>query len=413
MADQLSSDLASLRIERNAPPRRGGLFGKLLVVLAVLGAAGAAYALGVPYLKSQVMKAEVEITEIASVSPAQASVELTSTGYVVAQSVSKAAPKVPGRVLKAYVREGSQVKAGDVLFEIDPADQRASIATAASQTAAARARAQTSRAQLSEARVQLERAQALAKEGISPKATADDLKARVASLEEAVKASDAEARAAGAAVSALGVTLEGFTVKAPISGTIVNKPPEVGEFVGPQPAGIAADMGGVEIADFSTMMIETDVPEQRLSQVKIGGPAEIVLDAYPSKRYRGKAIEITPRVNRTKATVTVKVAFVDDRENVLPDMAARVSFLTNELDKEQLKAPPKIIVPASAVTDLAGAKVVFRVDDGKVRVVPITLGAPFGSGFELANGPPAGTRVVKNPPKELRDGQAIKEKTGS
>lgn len=412
MADQLSSDLAALRIERTAPPRRAGSIGKVLAVLVVLGAAGAAYAVGVPYLKSQVMKAEVEITEIASVSPAQASIELTSTGYVVAQSVSKAAPKVPGKVLKAYVREGSQVKAGDVLFEIDPVDQRASIATAASQTAAARARAQTARAQLGEARVQLERAEALAKEGISPKAQADDLKARVASLEEAVKAADAEARAAGSLVSALNVTLDGFTVKAPISGTIVNKPPEVGEFVGPQPAGIAADMGGVEIADFSTMMVETDVPEQRLSQVKIGGPAEIVLDAYPAKRYRGKAMEITPRVNRTKATVTVKVAFVDDRENVLPDMAARVSFLASELDKEQLKAPPKTIVPAAAVTEVAGAKAVFRVDDGKVRLVPITLGPAFGTGFELVGGPSAGTRVVKNPPKELRDGQAIKEKSG-
>jgi RND family efflux transporter MFP subunit len=412
MADQLSSDLAALRIERVAPPRRGGYLGKVIVAVVVIGAAWAGYAVGVPYLQSQVMKAEVEITEIASVSPAQASVELTSTGYVVAQSVSKAAPKVPGKVLKAYVREGSQVKAGDLLFEIDPVDQRATIATAASQTAAARARAQTARAQLSEARVQLDRAEALAKEGISPKATADDLKARVASLEEAVKASDAEARASGAAVSALSVTLEGFTVRAPISGTIVNKPPEVGEFVGPQPAGIAADMGGVEIADFSTMMIETDVPEQRLSQVKIGGPAEIVLDAYPSKRYRGKAVEITPRVNRTKATVTVKVAFVDDRESVLPDMAARVSFLTSELDKEQLKAPPKTIVPAVAIADMAGSKVVFRVDDGKVRVVPVTLGPAFGSGFELTGGPSAGTRVVKNPSKELRDGQGVKEKTG-
>jgi len=412
MADQLSSDLAALRIERAAPPPRGGVIGKVLVAAVVVGAGVAGYALLVPYLKGQVMKAEVEVTEIASVSPAQATIELTSTGYVVAQSVSKAAPKVPGKVLKAYVKEGSKVNAGDILFEIDPSDQRASIATAASQTAAARARAQTARAQLAEARVQLDRAEALAKEGISPRGTADDLKARVASLDEAVKAADAESKAAGTMVSALGVTLDGFTVRAPIGGTIVNKPPEVGEFVGPQPAGIAADMGGVEIADFSSMMVETDVPEQRLSQVKIGGPAEIVLDAYPAKRYRGKAIEITPRVNRTKATVTVKVAFVDERENVLPDMAARVSFLTAELDKEALKAPPKTIVPAAAIATVAGAKAVFRIDDGKVRLVPITLGAPFGSGFELVRGPAAGTRVVKSPSAELRDGQGIKEKTG-
>jgi len=412
MADQLSSDLAALRIERTAPPPRGNVLGKVIVAAVVLGAGVAGYALLVPYLKGQVMKAEVEVTEIATVSPAQATVELTSTGYVVAQSVSKAAPKVPGKVLKAFVKEGTKVNAGDILFEIDPVDQRASIATAASQTAAARARAQTARAQLAEARVQLDRAEALAKEGISPRGTADDLKARVVSLDEAVKAADAESKAAGTLVSALGVTLEGFTVRAPIAGTIVNKPPEVGEFVGPQPAGIAADMGGVEIADFSSMMVETDVPEQRLSQVKIGGPAEIVLDAFPTRRYRGKAVEITPRVNRTKATVTVKVAFVDERENVLPDMAARVSFLTAELDKEALKAPPKTIVPSTAITTVAGAKAVFRIDDGKVRLVPVTLGPPFGSGFELVRGPAAGTRVVKSPSAELRDGQGIKEKTG-
>ena len=411
MADQLSSDLAALRIERTAPPRRGGGWvGRVLTLLALAGAAGAAYAFGLPYLESKVFKTEVEVTEIALVSPAQATIELTSTGYVVAQTVSKVAPKVAGKVTKSNVKEGSKVKAGDILFEIDPADHRAAIATAASQTAAARARAQMTRANLSEAKVQLERAEGLAKEGLGPKAAADDLKARVSSLEEAVKASDAEARATGALVGELNVTLESFTVRAPINGTIVNKPADVGEIVGPQPAGIAIDMGGVEIADFSTMMVETDVPEQRLSQVKIGGPCEIVLDAYPAKRYRGKAMEITPRINRTKATVTVKVAFVDDMENVLPDMAARVSFLSSELDKAAMQAPPKTIVPGSALATLSGAKIVYVFDDGKVRATPVELGPAFGTGFELARGPTPGTKIVNNPPASLPDGQRVKEK---
>jgi RND family efflux transporter MFP subunit len=413
MADQLSTDLAALRIDRGSPPQRGNLVVRVAIAAGLLGAAVAAYKVGVPYLEAKVFKQEVEVTEIAVVSPAQASVELTSTGYIVAQRTSKVAPKVAGKVAKANVREGSQVKEGDILFEIDPADQRAGIATAASQTAAARARIQTAKANLAEARGQLERAEALARDGIGPKGSADDLKARVAALEEMVKAAEAEARASGAVVGAMNVTLDGFTVRAPIGGTIVNKPPEIGEIVGPQPAGIAADMGGVEIADFSTMMVETDVPEQRLSQVKIGGPAEIVLDAYPSKRYRGKAMEITPRVNRTKATVTVKVAFVDDREGVLPDMAARVSFLSSELDKAELKAPPKTIIPGEAVATRNGAKVVFVVDDGRLRIVPIELGPAFGSGFELKRGPPPGTRLVKGPAETLADGQGVKEKTGS
>jgi HlyD family secretion protein len=414
MADQLSSDLAALRIERSPAPRQGGGWLGRVVILLLLGGAGvAAYVVGVPYLEAKVFKTEIELTEIALVSPAQASVELTSTGYIVAQAVTKVAAKVQGKVIKANFREGAKVNAGDVLLELDPSDVKASMATAASQVAAARARAQMARANLAETRSQLTRAQALAKDGIGPKSAADDLEARLASLDEAVKAADAEVKAAGAQVSAIGVTLDSFVLKAPISGTIVNKPPEVGEMVMPQPPGIAIDTGGVEIADFSTLQVETDVPEQRLSQVKIGGPCEIVLDAYPTKRFRGKAFEITPRVNRTKATVTVKVAFVDEREGVLPDMAARVSFLSSELDKAELKAPPKTIVPSEAIATLGGAKVVYVVEDGKVRATPVDLGPPFGSGFELTRGPAPGTKLVKSPPAGLADGQRIKEKSGS
>ncbi|HYJ09597.1 MAG TPA: efflux RND transporter periplasmic adaptor subunit [Polyangiaceae bacterium] len=411
MSDQLSSDLASLKIDRSAPrPKGKSPIGTIVTVLVVLGALGAGYKFGLPYLESAVFKTEVDVTEVITMSPAQASVELTSTGYVVAQSVSAVSAKVAGKVKAQRVREGSKVKAGDVLLEIDPTDQQASIASAASQAAAARARIQMSRAGLAEVEQQAKRAASLAQEGIGPKGAADDLMARAASLKEQVKASEAEARAQDALVNALRVNLESYTIIAPISGTVVNKPPEVGEFVGPQPSGVAIDMGGVQIADFTTLMVETDVPEQRLSQVKMGGPCEIVLDAFPSKRYRGKATEVTPKVNRTKATVTVKVAFVDANEGVLPDMSARVSFLTSELDKEAMAAPPKTIVPSTAVVDRQGAKVVFRLEDGVVRMTPITLGPAFGTGFEVQGGISAGVKIVNNPPQELADGQKIKER---
>jgi multidrug efflux pump subunit AcrA (membrane-fusion protein) len=169
-------------------------------------------------------------------------------------------------------------------------------------------------------------------------------------------------------------------------------------------------MGGVQIADFTTLQVETDVAESRLSQVKMGGPAEIVLDAFPSKRFRGKAVEITPKVNRSKATLTVKVAFVDENEGVLPDMSARVSFLSGELDKEAMKAPPKTIVPGSALADRNGSKVVFRLESGIVRITPVTLGPAFGNGFEVQSGVSSGTRLVNNPPPDLADGQKIKER---
>lgn len=411
MSDQLSNDLSALRIDRAPKPRAGAGWLRSAGVGALsIALLAAAYSFGRPYLEAKVFKTEVALTEIALVSPAQASIELTSTGYVVAQSDATVGAKIGGKVSKVYVKQGSTVKEGDVLFEIDPIDQNANIATAVSQAQAAKARTEAARASLQEIEIQARRARTLAERGVGTSSAAEDLEARAQALQEQVKASDAETKASTALVSALRVNLESYTVRAPISGKIINRPPELGEFVGPQPAGVAVDMGGVQIADFSTLMVETDVPEQRLSLVKLGGPAEIVLDAYPTRRFRGKAVELTPMVNRAKATVTVKVAFVDDSEGALPDMSARVSFLSNELDAQAMKTPPKTIVPSSALATVNGERVVYVVVDQKVRRVPVTLGPAFGNDFELVKGPAPGTRIVKEPPDGLMDGQAIKER---
>jgi multidrug efflux pump subunit AcrA (membrane-fusion protein) len=160
MSDQLSSDLASLKIDRSAPPRPKGKspLGAIVGVLVLLGAAGAGYQWGLPALQSAVFKTEVETTEVITMSPAQASVELTSTGYIIAQRDSAVACKVMGKVKAQHVRQWSKVKAGDVLLEIDPADQNASITTAYSQSAAARARIQTAKATLAETQQQARRA---------------------------------------------------------------------------------------------------------------------------------------------------------------------------------------------------------------------------------------------------------------
>ena len=91
-------------------------------------------------------------------------------------------------------------------------------------------------------------------------------------------------------------------------------------------------------------------------------------------------------------------------------MAARVSFLAKALDVAELKQPPKKIIPASAVIERAGAKVAFVLDNGKARMVTLTLGPPFAGGFEIIDGPAPGTKVIKDPPASLADGQPVKEK---
>lgn len=409
MADDLSTELQSLRIARDEAPPDRRRFGSLVGLASVVGLIALGYQFGWPYLESKVFKAKVRVTEISLVSPAQASVQLTSTGYIVPERSSKVSVQVPGRVKQLFVKRGQEVEAGQVLFELDVTDQKAGIMSAESRALANFANVETAKANLAETRLSAVRAHSMAAQGVSPKSQAEDLDARAAALEAAVKAAEAQTRASRAEVQALKINLGNYVVKAPIAGTILNKPPEVGEYVGPQPAGVTMDMGNVEIADLKSLVVESDVAEQRLGLVKLGGPCEIVLDAYPDRRFAGKALEVIPRVNRSKATIAIKVGFVGPTDGVMPDMAARVSFLTEELSAAALKQAPKTIVPASALVDRGGSRVVFVIADGRVRQVAVKLGPAFGEGFEVLSGPAPGTRVVKEPAPTLADGQSVQE----
>lgn len=413
MPDQLLTDLASLAIDRGeTDPDRRSPVTYLIFAIALGGAALLGYLFAYPYLEARIFKAEVALTEIALVSPAQAQVELTATGYVVPQKLSKLGAKVTGRVAEVMVRQGQKVKAGDPLIRLDELDSRAAIAASKARALSAEARVQTARANLAETEEQARRARTLAQKDVGPLATAVDLEARAQSLAATVKAAEAEARAAQAEVAALKTAHDQLTVAAPIEGTVLSKPPELGEIVGP-----ASALGTVslfELADLSreSLVVETDVPEARLHKVKIGGPCEIVLDAFPSRRLRGRTLEILPRVSRAKATVPIKVQFTDGVEGILPDMAARVNFLSKELDEKAMAEAPKLLVPASAVTERDGTKVVFVLerDSERLQRMPVLLGPPLGSGFELLKGPSAGTRVVRDPSPQITDGQRIKEK---
>jgi len=405
VSDQLSSDLASLRIDRDAPSPPSGAK-RVLVPLLVIAAIGGAGYFAYTKLEGVLMKPEMKTTEVALISPSQAEVTVTATGYVIPQRTSKVGAKLPGRLSKVFIHEGDTVKEGDVIATLEDADQKSQIVAASSRVGVASARIATARANLAEVTQQVEREKPLVASGAVGKSNLDNLVARENALREAVKAAEAETGAAQADVGTFGVGLRDYTIIAPIGGRIVTKPATVGEFVG----GIGNVGLIAEIVDFDSLMVETDVPETRLHLVKIGGPAEIVLDAYPNTRYRGVATELGQRVNRSKATIVVKVKFADLAENVLPEMSARVSFLSKAITDDALKESPKRVVANEAVVDRGGQKVVFAVDSGKLHLIPVKVGGPVGgSAVELVDGPPPGTKVVAKPAPDAADGQRIKE----
>jgi RND family efflux transporter MFP subunit len=403
--DHLAADLASLRIDRAPKPPRRGL-GVVLGAVVGVGALGAAVVMGRPYVESRVFRTEVEVTEISAISPAQAEVDITATGYVIPQSTAKVAAKIVGRVSKVAVHEGSTVKAGDVLFELDPDDQNAAIAAAQARAAAAAARIATARANAVEVDLEYRRSKKLVESGAASRAEAENTKARLDSLAAQISAAQAEAHASQAEVHSLSTGAKNLKITAPIDGTVMSKPASVGDVVNPgQPL--------VELANFATLLVEVDVPEGRLGKVKLDAPCEIVLDAFTSERFPGKVVEVGPRLNRAKATALVKVKFDKPPTELRPEMSARVSFLQKALDEKALKAPDKIVVPKAALFDRNGEKAVWIIEDGKVKVAPVKLGEPLGAGFILESGPPPKTRLVKDPPQNLADGQPVKEKSAT
>jgi len=404
--DQLSRDLASLKIDRNAP-RSGALGSKLAWAFGIVAALVAlGWFVVYPRVHSALTTPELQIGEIKMVSPAQADVQLTATGYVIALTSAKVASKVAGRIAELYVDQNSIVKAGDKIARLDDVDFKGALAASRARGAAAHSKVAIARAQLVEIKVQLDREKPLVESGVSARATVADLQARYDSLAAAVKSADSEAQAADAETQSLETQLGSYTITTPISGVVVAKLAQVGEGVAP---GFGVP-GVVEVVDMDSLVVEVDVPETKLSQVKPDAPCEIVLDAYSTKRFRGAVKEIGARVNRAKATVPVRVRFVDKPETVLPEMAARVSFLSQQLDAKAMAAPAKLVVPTSAIAQRGGGDVIFVYDEGNVRMTPVKLGPPFGDGRELESSIPAGTKVVLSPPASLADGAKVKEK---
>jgi RND family efflux transporter MFP subunit len=267
VTDQLSSDLSSLRIDRAAPAGGGGRRAIVTVAL-VAGTAAAAWA-AYPRVAANVFKTEVTTTEVSLVSPVQASVQVTATGYIIPQVTSKVGPHDTGRLARVFVKEGDTVKAGQVLAEMETLDQQSALAGAVARIAVSQARTATSRATLAETAQKVVRERALVEHGAESKSVLDDLVAQQTSLEQQVKAAEAEIVSAQAERATLGVNLRQRTVVAPIDGTVVTKPMKAGEIASP------GDSNGtiVELANFASLLAEVDVPENRLASIKVGGPA--------------------------------------------------------------------------------------------------------------------------------------------
>jgi HlyD family secretion protein len=445
----MPSDLQNLRIDRSArrAPNSSPQWRKwavaALVALALLGMAGYGYS----KLNAPVEVQVVRVASTASAAEAEPGTILNATGYIVAAHKIEVGSKVVGRVAWIGVDKGDRVKQGQVIVRLEDEEYRAQLEQARGQLATlearlreleagsrpeeiaeARANLEQAKADLQNARVNLDRSQQLRSQAVVSQQVLDDAKARydaaaarVNSLEkrfdlvrigpriEQVDAGRGQVIQARGAVDFARTQVENTVIRAPVTGTILERAVEKGEFVTTSFVGERGAKGYVvSLADLNDLEVELDISQSDFAKL---GPQQrgwVTTDAYPDRRYAGYIRQISPEANRQKATVQVKVKVENPDGYLRPDMNASVAFYNPEKPVAGQAAKRAVSIPAGAIRDGA---VFVLLGDKAVRRAVRTAGTT-SQGVRVEEGLIGGEDLIVNPPTGLKPGDRVRAKKG-
>ncbi len=397
------SDLSKLKISRDpaAAPVKSRRRGLKRVVLIVLVLAVAALLVA----RSMMAPVEVETATVSVAYRSQSYTQLNATGYVVAQRKAAVASKATGRLEWLGVREGSVVRQNEVLARLENRDVTASMEQAAANIKVTQANLEQGEAELNEAQRNFNRSSdLLAKNFVSP-AAHDIAVGRLEKAKAAVSGYRAAIAVAQANHRASQVAVEQTLIRAPFDGVVLTKNANVGDVITPFSSALGSQAAVVTMADMTTLEVEADISESNLAKVKIDQPCEIQLDALPDMRFRGRLLRLVPTVDRSKATVLAKVRFAELDPRILPEMSAKVSFLSQEVPAAERGA--RVAVHPAAVVTRDGKSVVFAVRDGRAVQLAVEAGDKVGELLEIKAGVAAGDKLVLRPAEKLRDGTRV------
>ncbi|MCL6555836.1 MAG: efflux RND transporter periplasmic adaptor subunit [Burkholderiales bacterium] len=392
------TDLSRLNIDRDLPLRRRRRWPYLLAAVAMTAAL-----LAWAWFTQRAVA--VETTTVTLAYPSQALALFNATGYVTPARKAAVASKASGRLEWLGVTEGSRVRAGEIIARLESQDIAAQLRQAQANVEVALAQREQAAAEWRDAQQAARRARELAQRNFISASALDTAAAREERARAALAAAEAAVAAAQAQAANVRVLLDYTAIRAPFDGIVLTKHANVGDVITPFTSALETKGAVVTLADMSTLEVEADVSESNLSRLRPGQPCEIQLDAIPDVRFSGRVARIVPTVDRTKATVLVKVAFDALDPRVLPDMAAKVAFLARPLQEAERQAQPAL--PAGAVVRRDKGTVVLRVKAGRVEEVPVVLGEPIGDLVVVKSGVSPGDTVVLNP-GDLRDGRRVR-----
>ena len=399
----------------------------------------------------------VEVQRVRSISAgsAPAGVVLNATGYIVAAHRIEVAAKVIGKVKWIGVDKGDLVREGAVLVRLEDDEYQAQLTQAKGQLnslqakldeaingsrpeeiAQALANVNTAQSDLDNARITLDRNKRLLKDGVMAQQVIDDAQARydnalhrVNSLQKAyelvklgprkeeIDSLRGQVEQARGAVNYAETNLANTIIRAPVTGTILERAVEKGEFVTTSFVGDRGAKGYVvSLADLNDLEVELDIAQNDFSKLHALQHGAVTTDAFPDRKYDGFIKEISPEANRQKATVQIKVKISKPDTYLRPEMNASVAFAaednTPRKSTSAADVPPAkavVIVPASALHDGA----VFVLLDGKALRRTVTTGATSPQGVRVERGLVGGEDLITNPPAGLKDGDKVRQKAAT
>ncbi|OGL54974.1 MAG: hypothetical protein A3C43_02695 [Candidatus Schekmanbacteria bacterium RIFCSPHIGHO2_02_FULL_38_11] len=349
---------------------------------------------------------KVEISTVSSFYPYQAKTVLNASGYVVAQRQAAVASKGTGRLVYLAVEEGSQVKKGDIIARLENDDMSASLARAKENFMVSSSNINQAKAELEDARADYERKKKLVSDGTISKSIFDAAQARYKTASSVLVSAEFSVKAAKAAKDEASVQFENTFIKAPFDGTVLTKNADVGEVVAPFGSYVNAKAAVITMADMNSLLVEADVSETNVKMIRVNQPCVISLDAYPEIKYRAMVHMIVPTADRAKASILTKIKFLDFDKRILPEMSAKVSFLSDEVTDNMVKTP-KLAVNSEAVFSIANGKAVFILKKNKAVQKTIKTGEQFGDQTEILEGLSEGDKVVLKPKEGLKSGMKI------
>ncbi len=401
MADQ---DLTGLKIDRTAAVSRPAR--RIKKVYWIVALACVFLALVLYFTGIAAPAVEVEVATVSQAYPSQTFTLLNASGYVVAQRKAAVASKATGQLVWLGVEEGSRVRRGDVMARLENRDSAASRDQAAANLGTARFTLEQVKTELVDAGRAFNRQKELLSQGIVAQADFDAAEARYHRAKAGVAGAGMSVKAGTAALQGAEVALEYTLIRAPFDAVVLTKNADVGDIVTPLGAAANAKAAVVTIADMDSLQVEADVSESNLEKIRSGQPCEVQLDALPGVRFEGVVHMIVPTADRSKATVLVKVRFVNKDSRILPEMSAKVAFLERPVKKEEQQ--PRMAINPAAIVSGNNRKTVFVIKGNRVVATEIKTGAKIGDLVEVLGGVKAGEKLALKPLNKLKDGKRIK-----